>query len=261
MSGVLQANVAGIFYPANPYELRAMVRGYLRASTPASRVAKAIIAPHAGYRYSASIAAAAYRRLAMKNTQIDTLLVLGPAHRIALNGIAMSQAAYYATPLGQIPLHHRLQQDLAQLPGLAVIEQAFSGEHSLEVHLPFLQCLFPSFQLVPLVVGRVDPTLVANVLNYCWTQPNIAIVISSDLSHYETYERANQHDAHTAAQIETLDYEPLTPKDACGCFPVKGLLQHLKAVGGTIARVQIANSGDTAGPKDKVVGYGAFATE
>lgn len=251
--------VAGMFYPADPDELRAQVRQYLAAVTPHHADApKALIVPHAGYIYSGPVAASAYARIAPIAAQITHVVLLGPAHRVALRGIAASSADMFRTPLGDVPLDRTALDSLADLAQVAVLDQAHAQEHSLEVHLPFLQELLGEFTLVPLVVGDATPAQVAEVIERLWGGPETLIVISSDLSHYHDYATAQRMDRATSEAILSGRIDDIGYQDACGRNPINGLLTALPAHDLSAQLVDLRNSGDTAGPRDKVVGYGAY---
>ncbi|EIJ41564.1 putative dioxygenase [Beggiatoa alba B18LD] len=251
--------VAGMFYPANPAELQQMVKQFLQVATPPSAIQpKALIVPHAGYLYSGAIAATAYAYWLSLARTIKRVVLLGPSHRYPLRGLALSTAQAYASPLGNVLLDHQTDETLLKLPFVHAIDQAHQSEHSLEVHLPFLQQLFQQFTLIPLVVGDASPQQVGQVLELLWGGEETVIVISSDLSHYHPYATAQAMDARTSQAIEQLNFNALHYEDACGRNPIAGLLCVAKQRHLTITTVDLRNSGDTAGSHDKVVGYGAY---
>lgn len=258
------AAVAGLFYPGQPAELRDTVQGLLdraAAEAPAQpSLPKVLVVPHAGYIYSGPLAALAYSRLRGEGGRIRRVVLVGPAHRVGFHGIATSPAAAFATPLGVIPLDRAAIDKIGGLPGVRSLDQAHALEHSLEVHLPFLQSLLDNFTLVPLVVGEASPEQVAAVLEQLWGGDDTLLVISTDLSHFHSYEAARVIDGETAALIEAR--EPvLEGEQACGCRGLNGLLVLLRTRGLGIERVGLCNSGDTAGDRDRVVGYGAWVVE
>jgi len=251
--------VAGSFYPGDPRELKRMVDGYLAEVSAEDSPPKALIAPHAGYVYSGPIAASAYATLAPSHATISRVVLLGPAHRVPLRGLAASSAERFDTPLGSVALD-RAAIDLAlTLPQVKLMDEAHLLEHSLEVQLPFLQEVLDRFQLAPFVVGDASPAEVAEVLELLWGGPETLIVISSDLSHYYDYRTAKRLDATTSAAIEALRPEDIGYEQACGRNPVNGLLELAKRRGLRARTLDLRNSGDTAGPRDQVVGYGAYA--
>ena len=261
MSSIRPPAVAGTFYPAEPGRLRAMVEGFLAAagSSCGAGPPEALIAPHAGYVYSGPVAGRAFGALGEGASQIRRVVVIGPAHFVPFRGLALPEVEAFRTPLGEVPLDRasiRAIRDLAQVELAAAPHEP---EHALEVELPFLQVVLGEFALVPLVVGDATPDEVAEVLAELWGGPETLVVISSDLSHYEPYARAQQLDAATAAAIERLDEAALGPRNACGYLPITGLLIEARRHGLQALRLHLRNSGDTAGRKDQVVGYGAWA--
>ncbi|MCF7988117.1 MAG: AmmeMemoRadiSam system protein B [Methylovulum sp.] len=254
-----QPAVAGNFYPADPVILRDQINQLLSsAKSSATDTPKAIIAPHAGYIYSGPIAASVYTRLQTARTQIARVVLLGPSHRVAFNGLALSTTDGFDTPLGHVPIDKASVALLAHLPFIDYFEQAHSQEHSLEVQLPFLQVVLNHFQIIPVVVGNASPEQVCLVLDALWGGDETLIVISSDLSHYHDYARAQQLDKITSTAIERLNYHALTYESACGRIPISGLLKWAAQQSLTVKTIDLRNSGDTAGDKKSVVGYGAY---
>ncbi len=252
--------VAGYFYPDDARELRQAVDGYLAAAaTPATTSwPKAIIAPHAGYVYSGPVAATAYARLVPARGTVRRVVLLGPSHRVAFQGIAAPSSRAFATPLGDIEIDQEALTAIAALPGVGVLDEAHAMEHSLEVHLPFLQAVLGDFKLVPLVVGDAGPDAVSGVLDALWGGPETVVVISSDLSHYHDYATAQAKDQATTEAIEAGNIDLITSDRACGGRPIKGLMAFGKKRNLTFSLVDLRNSGDTAGSRDKVVGYASF---
>lgn len=258
MPQIQMPNVAGAFYPANPDTLSAEVDRFLAAAQPHTGPApKAIIAPHAGYIYSGPVAAHAYAALHPAGRTIRRVVVLAPSHRVAFRGIAASDALEFRTPLGDIPVDTDAVEKAIDLPQVGYLEQAFQGEHALEVQLPFLQRTLDDFSLVPFIVGDTRPEEVAQLLDLLWGGEETLIVVSSDLSHYHDYVTAQHMDRQTSSHIESLDPH-LAYDDACGRNPIQGLLLAAREHGLQAETVDLRNSGDTAGPKDRVVGYGAY---
>jgi AmmeMemoRadiSam system protein B len=249
-----------MFYPADPRALRRQVEEFLAAAAPrrpgAAR-AKAVIAPHAGYIYSGPTAAVAFAQLAADAGEIRRIVLLGPAHRVALRGLGLPACEAFATPLGEVPVASEAATRVAALPGVGDHAAAHAPEHSLEVELPFLQLVLEEFDLLPLVVGEATGEEVAAVLDAVWGGPETRIVISSDLSHYLPYEAARAMDRETARAIVDLE-APLGPGRACGGLPIDGLLVAGRRRGLTARLLDLRSSGDTAGYRHQVVGYGAF---
>ena len=259
MPSIRPPAVAGAFYPAAAAELRRMVHDCLdQANADTGPPPKAIIAPHAGYVYSGAVAAAAYKGLEAVRDRITRVVLLGPDHHVGFRGMALSSADAYETPLGRVTLDPAAAEQLLDLPQIRVLDAAHQQEHSLEVQLPFLQELLGEFQLVPIVVGEADTEQVEQVLARLWGGPETLIVISSDLSHFHDYDTAVGLDAATAKAIEQLRPKAIGPGDACGRNPVRGLLSLARRLGLQVTTADLRNSGDTAGPRDRVVGYGAW---
>lgn len=260
MSTIRAPAVAGYFYPEDPATLRAAVEAYLAgAGTRPGRLPKAVVVPHAGYVYSAPVAASVYRLLQSARTRIRRVVLAGPAHRVPVQGAALSPAAEFHTPLGAVAVDPDANALLGDLPQVSVCAPAHRHEHSLEVQLPFLQLLFGKFVLVPLLFGRANPTATAEVLARLWGGEDTLVVVSSDLSHYHDYETAQRIDAETTAAICALDYDRIGPSQACGCVALGGLLLLAQRRGLQVEALDVRNSGDTAGTRDRVVGYGAYA--
>ncbi len=258
MSSIRPAAVAGAFYPARADELSAQLGALLQGAAAAGHDApKAIIAPHAGYIYSGPIAASVYARLAPAARKITRVVLLGPAHRVAVNGLALPGAVGFATPLGTVPVDPTAVAAIRDLPQVTISADAHALEHSLEVHVPFLQTVLGKFALVPLVVGRATPEEVAEVLERLWGDEHTLVVISSDLSHYLGYDQAQATDRDTARTI--LNRQPsLNHHQACGATPVNGLLLAAARKGLKPELIDLRNSGDTAGDRRRVVGYASF---
>ena len=260
MSSVRPPAVAGTFYPADARTLAADVDALLAATTDtadAAEAPKALIVPHAGYVYSGPVAARAYARLRGARARIRRVVLLGPVHRVPVRGLALPGAEAFATPLGSIQLDLDACARLRSLPQVVESAPAHRLEHSLEVHLPFLQRVLEDFTLVPLAVGDASAEEVAQVLDILWGGAETLIVVSSDLSHYLPYAHARTADAKTAAMIVALDTD-IGHDQACGGTPVNGLALVAKRRGLTVELVDLRNSGDTAGSRDRVVGYGSF---
>jgi hypothetical protein len=259
MALVRRPAVAGMFYPEDPRELRETVESLLVDAPAGGPAPKALIAPHAGYVYSGPTAAIAYARLAAARDTIRRVVLLGPSHRVAFQGIAACRADLFETPLGRVPVDTAALDQITDLPQVQVLDTAHLREHSLEVQLPFLQVLLQDFALVPLVVGDASPDQVAQVLDRLWGGPETLIVVSSDLSHYHDYVTAQRLDRETSGLIEGLSRVELHGEQACGCRPINGLLRAARSHGLAASLLDLRNSGDTAGPRDRVVGYGAYA--
>jgi len=257
---IRQPAVAGLFYPGTATELAHDVRAMLAAAHPAGVKPKALIAPHAGYIYSGTIAASAYAALKHIAPHIRRVVLLGPTHRVAVHGLALPGAETFATPLGDIPLDIEAAQAIAHLPQVGINPQAHAQEHALEVQLPFLQTVLGDFKLLPLAVGMATPEEVAEVLELLWGGEETLIVISSDLSHYLPYQQAQAVDSATAEAVLHLQ-QPLSHEQACGGTPISGLILAARKHHLVPHLLDLRNSGDTAGSRNGVVGYAAFAFE
>lgn len=249
--------VAGTFYPADPGELRLAVERYLEGAPGTTAAApKAVIVPHAGYVYSGPVAATAYAAIGPLRDRVSRVVLLGPCHHVAVRGVATSSADAFRTPLGDVPVD---REPLRDLPLVTVFDATHEHEHSLEVHLPFLQYVLGQFSVLPLVVGDADPEEVAAVLDALWGGMETLVVVSSDLSHYLDYDSARVRDRATCDAIEDLDADSIDSGDACGRHAIRGLLLTARRRGLAVTTLDLRNSGDTAGPRQQVVGYGSWS--
>lgn len=258
MPAIRPPAVAGLFYPADARQLSHEIEEFLAGARPFDLLPKALIVPHAGYAYSGATAATAYATLRAASVHIRRVVLLGPTHRVAVHGLVLPGAEAFDTPLGRITLDRAAMQAIAHLPQVIVSESAHEQEHSLEVQLPFLQRVLSDFTLLPLAVGIASSEEVAQVLEAVWGGEETLIVVSSDLSHYLPYDTCQQVDANTAHAILKLQ-QPISHEQACGGTPVSGLLLAAKRHHLQAHLLDLRNSGDTAGPRDRVVGYAAFA--
>jgi AmmeMemoRadiSam system protein B/AmmeMemoRadiSam system protein A len=261
MPSIRPAAVAGLFYPADPRALAAEVDeliGSCDLFAPRLAIPKALIVPHAGYVYSGAVAAHAYDDLAAARGIVRRVVLLGPVHRVAVRGLALPAAEFFETPLGRIAIDAQAVQALSILPQIVTSAPAHAMEHSIEVQLPFLQKVLGEFSLVPLAVGAASVAEVAEVLERLWGGRETLIVISTDLSHYHAYEDARRIDGATLERIGALA-DDLDHEEACGATPLNGLLWVSRAKRLAVKLLAACNSGDTAGDKDRVVGYSSFA--
>jgi predicted class III extradiol MEMO1 family dioxygenase len=278
--------VAGSFYPSDPGELRAQVARCLDEAGPAPRgepFAKALVAPHAGYVYSGTVAGAAYQRAARLAGRVSRVVLLGPAHRAFLRGLAAPRADAFATPLGVVRIDRAALDGLIDLPQVSVSDAPHAGEHSLEVQLPFLQLALgarasapglvseprpaqrgeaersSSWRLVPLVAGDASDEEVEEVIERLWGGPETLLVVSSDLSHYHADATARKIDAESRRAVEALEPGGLGRESACGAVPLRGLLRAARRLGLVARTLALSNSGDSGGGRERVVGYGAWS--
>jgi AmmeMemoRadiSam system protein B len=257
MKNIKRPNVAGSFYPQSSVELSEMLKGFLNDAKSISERPKAIIAPHAGYIYSGAIAASAYKQLVNLKTKIKTVVVFSPSHFWRFQGVAVTDVDYFETPLGDIKVNQQLINKLKQMNQVQVLPQAFEREHALEVHLPFLQETLGDFELVPLIVGPATPDEVEEVIQKL-DGDDVFFVVSSDLSHFHHYDTAVGLDSNTTTKINEGNFQAIGHDDACGYYPLRGLLKWATDHHHKVKCIDQRNSGDTAGDKDSVVGYGAY---
>ena len=262
-SEVHPAQVAGMFYPAEPEPLSALIANMRKRARPDGGVApKLVVAPHAGIVYSGSVAATAFGPWARRAEPPRRIVIVGPAHRVAFHGLAVHPAAKWLTPLGEAPVAPIALAELAKARGVFVDPRPFAGEHSLEMHLVMLQAMLPApFEIVPILVGDADPHDVAEALRVVWGGPETAIAVSSDLSHFLDRSSAESIDADTARRIETLDAPSLEARRACGFLPIKGALEIAAERDLRASGLHLATSADVGADPSRVVGYGAFAFE
>jgi MEMO1 family protein len=255
--------VAGMFYPAAPNALNALIADVRKHARPDGGGApKVVIAPHAGLVYSGAVAATAFAPWARRAKPPRRIVIIGPAHRVAFSGVAVHPASKWRTPLGEIPVAGVTHAELARAPSVAVDPRPFVGEHSLEMHLVMLQAMLPApFEIVPVLVGDADPHIVAEALRRVWGGPETVVAVSSDLSHFLDQTSAQSIDSDTARRIETLDAAALDGRRACGFLPIKGALEIAAKRDMRISGLHLATSADVGADASRVVGYGAFALE
>ena len=252
--------VAGAFYPADPTRLRAEVAALLAAAAPpAALPPAALIVPHAGYAYSGPVAATAYALAARTRPDLRRVVMVGPSHFAWFDGLALPGTRALATPLGEVPIDGEAETRARRHPGVGVSPAAHAREHSLEVQLPFLQVALAGPAVVALLCGQVAVEQAAPVVEEFLGEEGTLVLVSSDLSHYLSYAEARRRDEATADAIERLDPGDLHPDDACGLVGVQALLLAARRRGLAATRLDLRNSGDTAGDRDRVVGYGAFS--
>ena len=250
--------VSGLFYPGDMATLASDVRALLASVHSSTLNPKVLIVPHAGYVYSGATAATAYATLNEIAPRIRRVVLLGPTHRVAVRGLALSGADVFDTPLGAVQIDTAAAKIIAHLPQVVVSPQAHAQEHSLEVQLPFLQTVLPDFKLLPLAVGMATAEEVAEVLELLWGGDETLIVISSDLSHFLPYDMAKRVDGGTVQSVLDLT-QGISHEQACGATPINGLILAARHHRLTPHLIDLCNSGDTTGDRDRVVGYASFA--
>jgi AmmeMemoRadiSam system protein B/AmmeMemoRadiSam system protein A len=261
MTRVKLPDVAGRFYPAEADALRNQLAQRLAAGDDPAIAPKLAIVPHAGYPFSAPIAASAYRLLARRRGEIRRVVLFGPAHRTPFRGMAVLPVTHWRTPLGQLATDGALMQRALQCPEVVAADAPFLNEHSLEVQLPFIQQALGDVTILPVLVGQVEAGKVARLMDMLWGGPETLVLVSSDLSHYHDYDAACVRDAATSAMIERAAPDRIGPQEACGHLAVRAAIAHARARDLRITALDVRNSGDTAGDRARVVGYGSFAFE
>jgi len=261
MSVIRRPAVAGAFYPGDPVRLREQIDEMLAgaAGPDAAVPPKALIAPHAGYIYSGPIAANAFKTLEPLRGRIRRIVVIGPSHFVPFVGLALPGADAFETPLGEVPLDAAGVALAEQFSQVVTLSRAHAREHGIEVELPFIQAVLGEVEIVPLVTGSAAPGEVAEVIDALWGGDETLIVISSDLSHFHDYDSARRLDAVTAESIVAKQPDELGEGSACGRLAIQGLLLAAQRRDAEVSLLDLRNSGDTAGPRNEVVGYGAFA--
>lgn len=255
---IRKAAVAGLFYEGDPATLQQHISELMSGvSSKKAPIPEALIVPHAGYIYSGPTAARAYHSLESRRDEVRRVVLFGPAHRVYLEGMALPSVDRFETPLGEVPLDREAIERIVDMVDVSVSDQAHRDEHSLEVQLPFLQTVLKQFSLVPVVVGKCDAASVAAVMDALWGGRDTLVVVSTDLSHFLPYADARQVDAKTCDRILAKSGS-LSGEEACGAYALNGLMhsQHARAL--DVELLDACNSGDTAGGRDRVVGYGAF---
>ncbi len=262
------AAVAGMFYPSSARQIeefmascRQMKIASLDLNSSAPRV---LVMPHAGYIYSGCAAYQGIRLWDGHQDEIKTVVIIGPAHRVYFEGVAAVSVEAMATPLGDCEIDRELQSELLeQFDFISLSDYAHAEEHSLEVEVPFVQQVVPSAKILPLLNGKISAEEVAQVIAYLWQKQGVYFLISSDLSHFHSYEQASEIDGETADMIDAGQWQALNGTRACGYLGIQGVLKYIsdampkKSI--DIQRIALLNSGDTAGYKNRVVGYGTWA--
>lgn len=261
MASIRPPAVAGMFYPGEPRALAVELDDLLGGVPPLEPrlgFPKALIVPHAGYVYSGEIAARAYDELAPARGIVSRVILLGPVHRVPVRGLAAPGADVFATPLGNVPVDREALRTVQDMPQVVTSDAAHAPEHCLEVQLPFLQKVLGAFTLVPFAVGTASVREVAEVIERLWGGPETLIVVSTDLSHYHPYGEAKRIDGATLERVRSFATD-IDHEEACGATPLNGLLSVAKKRQMSVQLLAACNSGDTAGDKGQVVGYGALA--
>ncbi len=267
LRGVRKPVIAGTWYPGRPEELRRMISDFLAKVDvePVPGELIGLIAPHAGYIYSGQVAAYAYKQL--EGRSFETVVVIHPSHRLYVSAYALTAAAFYETPLGQVPLDEELIAKLDEELKFAFLRS--DQEHSLEIQLPFLQYVLSDFKLVPIMMGEQSLgqcQKLASALVKVLNGKKALLVASSDLSHFYSYRMAISLDKVIINYVESYDPEGLAKAiasgkaEACGGGPMVTVMLASRELGADKAKVlKYANSGDVTGELGSVVGYMAAA--
>ena len=251
--------VAGTFYPRDPADLKSEINNYLDLSSHESfENVKALIVPHAGYKYSGNVAASAYSILRQHSSKFHRVIIIGPAHRQKISGVALCSSDQFLTPLGGVKVEKELTPRLLTITGVQTIDLAHQAEHSLEVHLPFLQQTLDEFSIIPMVVGKAKLQTLRQIVDLLWDGPETLFIISTDLSHFHDYSTAVEIDEQTCQMIENHQWKTLEGRRACGYLGVSAILSAAESRNLDIIRLNKQNSGDISGNPDKVVGYASF---
>ena len=262
MISIRPSAVAGLYYPARSAELEDLLaKQFDKPSDHIHHHAKALIVPHGGYFYSGQVAAKAYQSLMEAADDIERVILIGPSHRTDFKGIAMSEADYFATPIGSVAVDKKIYPQLSRIKGVETYESPHDNEHCLEVQLPFLQYSLNQFEIVPLLTGKASSSLIADVLGTATQDAKSLIVISSDLSHYLDYETARKIDQYTSQAIISMDNHDIDKFHACGCDAIRGFLEYARNTNMSGQIMALSNSGDIVRKKESVVGYGAYLFE
>ncbi|MGD9638118.1 MAG: AmmeMemoRadiSam system protein B [Alphaproteobacteria bacterium] len=251
--------VAGAFYPYGPTELDALLEALLyQKELPDIPPPKAVIVPHAGYVFSGQTAAVAYRRLSSSDSITKRVVIFGPCHRVPFNGLALSSADKWETPIGEINVDTKTCQELNELEFVNYNDDAHNEEHSIEAQIPFIKKVFNNVEIVPILTCMTSLKEAVAVMEKVWGDEETLIIISADLSHFLDYDACKQKDAETVKAIENLDYSDLDNDNTCGFIPICALIDIARRKKMKVETFDVRNSGDTAGKKDSVVGYASI---
>ncbi|MDY6972649.1 MAG: AmmeMemoRadiSam system protein B [Thermodesulfobacteriota bacterium] len=259
--------LAGTWYPGTRGFLSRTVQGFLSeaGTTRLEGALRAVIVPHAGYRYSGRVAAHAYRLL--EKRQFARVVLVGPSHRVSFKGVSVNLQSGYETPLGVVPVDRRMGRNIVKAgPNIRWLKQAHANEHSLEIQLPFLQTTLKDFRIVPILMGQRDYNTCLNLANtllqVLGDAEETLLLASSDLSHYHSSNKAKVLDLEFIKHVRSLDPKGLAGDiisgkcEACGAGPVVTILLAARAMGANQTVIlDYADSGDVTGDHSSVVGY------
>ena len=256
MKKIKEPSVAGSFYTADKFDLAAQIdsfreenRNYYKNST------RLVIVPHAGLIYSGRLA---YEGISQLSANVKNIFIFAPAHRVAFEGLCLSGYDEWQTPLGNIKINQKICKELIENEGLSYNDEAISPEHSLEIQVPIIQKLFNNIQIVPILIGREGPEIVEKIIEKYYPKPENAFIISSDLSHFLTEDKAKELDNKTADMIESGNIYDFKFEQACGAVGIVGAVGFANKKGYSLIRIDMANSGNITDDKSSVVGYGSW---
>ncbi len=257
MERIKQPSVAGTFYSADAEELKEQIYGFASNNRNSYEAAtRAVIVPHAGYEYSGQIA---YEGISQFSSAVKNIIIFAPAHKVSFQGLALSSYEAWATPLGNLEVNQDVNRKLAINFGAKIYDDAFLGEHSVEVQLPIIKFLYKdNVKIIPILVGNEAPKIITDIIQQYYENEEFAFIISSDLSHFLTNEEAQQMDAKSAVMIELGEMNEFKFEQACGAVGIFGLVDFVKNNGYSLIRIIMSNSSESTGDTNRVVGYGAW---
>ena len=266
---IRKPSVSGMFYPSDPDEIKNLLKGYFEKADIKKEEGRPVcaISPHAGYVYSGPVAAYSYKIFQNKN--IKTFIVIAFSHRPFFTNIAVSDADFWETPLGNIKVDKDIAQKLVDSSKfIKFFGEGHNAEHSLEVQLPFIQYIDKNASVVPVSFGSQDykfaEILADAICGIIKGRDDVAVIASTDMSHYNPYNEAVEMDKKAVEIIQTLNVEKLYKNitddkiELCGTAPVATVMLIADKMNLKPTVLKYANSGDTAGDKKQVVGYTAI---
>ena len=247
---------AGTFYPNNALELKKQIEFFAQyCQNDYTYASRAVIVPHAGLIYSGRLA---YEGISLLDRNLKNLFIFAPAHRVGFEGLSLSGFELWQTPLGEIEVNQQINNELKEKFNAQFFDKAFEYEHSIEVQLPLIQSVFKNVKIIPLLAGSADYQLISQIIKYYYDDKENGFIISSDLSHFLTDEKAKKIDAVTADMIETGNIDNFQYEQACGALGIAGLVDFANKKNYSLIRIGMHNSGLTTGDKTRVVGYGSW---
>lgn len=257
-TGVREPVAAGTLYSADAQTLRSNIDEMLALATVEMGSPKVLIVPHGGYAESGQTAAAGYGLLAAERGKIERVVILAPSHHVAFEGIAVPRNVAFRTPLGDILVDHGVVEDLSTLSNVTLSDRPHQREVTIELQLPFIQRMIGRVQIVPLVVGKIGASALANVLEMMWGGAETLIVLSADLSHDLSHEATMKQDQLTVEEITDLSIENIDASRTCASHALRGLLTLARRRGMTASALATSTTADVDGKIDSVVGFGSF---